>query len=249
MKLTIQNQRMLENAINDLRAAFEKYKTINLSFDKSHKPKTMAQMGFLFAALIDQITDYFTQCGFILDQDDVRYKLYDDVSQIVPEMIVDKQLFGGRPRVKHINEMDRELMSKFIDGIFTVLDQDPIYSGLKLTPDTHYNWAYHITPEDLMFIRQQDFPERDADYLEYVRTMPCLICGMQHRSEAHHIRDTRTAGMAIKSPDWFTIPLCHACHLGVAHGTGFHEALKWIPLDMLDFCKICYSRWKNKNNT
>lgn len=248
MRLTINNPQILENVITDIRNAFEQHKRLNISYEKAHKPRTQAQMGFVFAALINQITDFFNSCGFSLDEDDVKYKLYDDVSKIVPEMVVDKVIFGGKQRIKHISEMDRELMSKFIDGIFTVLDQDPIYSGLKLTPDTHYNWVYHITQEDIDFVRQQAFPERDANYLNYIREQPCLICGIQHRSEAHHIRDTRTAGMAIKSPDWYAMPLCHNCHLAIAHGTGFKDCLKWIPLDFIDFCKICYSRYLNKRN-
>lgn len=246
MRLTINNPQMLETVISDMRTALERDKALNVSYEKAHRPRTMAQVGFVFGALISQITQYFRDCGFNLDEDDVRYKLYEEVSGIVPEMVVDNVLFRGKPRIKHIGEMDRETMSKFIEGIFTLLDQDPIYSGLKLSPDVFYSWTRHIDQEQIKWVRGQEFPERDADYLNYVREQPCLICGVQHRSEAHHLRDYRTSGMAIKSPDWAAIPLCHHCHMSVAHGTGFDEALSWIPLDLLDFTKICYSRYKAK---
>lgn len=245
MRVIVYNKQMLETVIADMRNEFEKHKRLNVVYEKSHKERTMAQVGFLFAALINQITEFFNDCGFNVDSEDVRYKLYDDVSKIVPEIVVDRVLFGGKPRVKHVAEMDRELMSKFIDGVFQVIDQDPIYSGLQLHPSVYINWAYHVDNEELKQAQTATLPERDADYLNYQRTCPCIICGIQHRSEAHHVRDTRTAGTGIKSPDWYSLPLCHNCHMTVAHGTGFKEALKWLPLGLMDFCRINYIRWRN----
>ena len=153
------------------------------------------------------------------------------------------------PKKPHIDEIlkDRSLASKFIDCVFCLLDTDPLYAGIKLHPSVFYNWVFHLDPEEVKWAKQNFMPERDSEYLDYIRTLPCICCGIQHRSEAHHIRDTRTAGVAIKSPDWYTVPLCHNCHLGVAHGTGWKKSMDWIPLDLIDFCKICYIRWKNKN--
>ena len=245
MKLTCYNKQQLETVIEDLRKDFDKFGKINILYDKGFKEKTKAQIGFTFAALINQITAYFQDCGFNVEEDDVRYKLYEDVSQVVPEMVVDKQLFGGKPRIKHIPEMDRETLSKFINGVFEVLDTVPIYAGVVLSPDVFFNWVFHLDPEDIRNAQQVELPERDPEYLEYIRNRPCLCCGKQHRSDAHHIRDTRTAGIAIKSQDWYAIPLCHNCHLNIAHGTGFKDAIKWIPIDLMDFCRINYIRWKN----
>lgn len=246
MKLTVNNPQILETVITDMRTALERDKALNISYEKAHRPHTMAQVGFVFAALISQITAFFRDCGFNVDEDDVRYKLYEDVSKIVPDMVVDNVLFRGKQRIKHVTEMDRETLSKFINGIFALVDQDPIYSGLKLTPDTYYNWAFHIDQEQIKWVRDQIYPERDADYLNYVREQPCLICGVQHRSEAHHLKDMSLCGMAQKAPDWAAIPLCHHCHMSVAHGTGFKEALAWIPLKLPDFTRICYSRYRAK---
>ena len=245
MKLTCYNKQQLETVIEDLRKDFDKFGKINILYDKGFKEKTKAQIGFTFAALINQITAYFQDCGFNVEEDDVRYKLYEDVSQVVPEMVVDKQLFGGKPRIKHIPEMDRETLPKFINGVFEVLDTVPIYAGVVLSPDVFFNWVFHLDPEDIRNAQQVELPERDPEYLEYIRNRPCLCCGKQHRSDAHHIRDTRTAGIAIKSQDWYAIPLCHNCHLNIAHGTGFKDAIKWIPIDLMDFCRINYIRWKN----
>lgn len=246
MKATVYNTQMLETMIQDMRKGLEQFKALNISYEKAKKEKTVAQLGFVFGALIKQITNFFLDCGFNVDESDVRYKLYDDVSKIVPEMVVDKQLFGGKPRIKHITEMDRALLSKFIDGIFTVLDQEPLYAGVKLSPDIFYNWVFHLDKEEIKNAQTIDLPERDSEYLNYVRDLPCLICGKQHRSDAHHLKDNRLGGISEKSPDWSAMPLCHECHIGIAHNTGFHEATRWIPLELKDFTKLCYLRYKNK---
>ena len=245
MKLTVYNEQTLETVIRDMRQEFARVKRLNVVYEKAHKPKTGAQLGFLFSALIDQITTYFRNCGFNVDEDDVKYKLYRDVSKVVPEMVTESSILGIE-RIRHVSEMDRELMSRFIDGIFTVLDQDPIYSGLKMTADVYYNWAFHLSREQIEMVMRQNYPERDPDYLNYVRDLPCMICGVQHRSQAHHLKDMGLCGISQKSPDWAAIPLCMECHLGIAHGTGFERALSWVPIPLVEFTKVCYSRYLAK---
>ena len=247
MKLTVYNEPQLLTAIEDIKRDFAQFGRLNLSYERASKEKTKAQIGFVFGALINQITAFFQDCGFNVDEEDVRYKLYEDVSQIVPELVVDKQLFGGKPRIKHIPEMDRELLSKFINGLFEVVDTMPLYAGVKLSPDTYYNWIFHLDPEEIKMAKNIDLPERDAEYLEFTRSRPCICCGKQHRSDAHHLKDNRLGGISQKSPDWTALPLCHDCHLAIAHGTGWKDAMKWIPIDLDDFTRLCYIRWKNNN--
>ena len=245
-KVVVYNQQMLDVVKEDLQYLFEQYGKLDISYEMAHKARTKRQEGFVFAALISGITEYLVNCGFNIDEDDVRYKLYEDVAAIVPEMVVDKQLFGGKPRIKHINEMDRTLMSKFIDGIFEVIDSSPLYHGLKLHPSVFYNWVFHLDPEEVNLIKKNWLPERNPEYLDYIRTLPCICCGIQHRSEAHHLKDNRLGGISQKSPDWTALPLCHDCHLGIAHGSGWKVAMNWLPYDLDDFTRLCYTRWKNK---
>ena len=247
MKTTLFNSFQWDNHKQEIEKLIADRKPVNLSYEKAHKPKTMAQVGFLFAALIAQCKDYFDDCGFVVDERDIRYYFYYKVSKILPEIVSDCALFGRITRIKHIDEYDRATMSKFIDGVFQVIDSDPIFAGITLTPDVFYNFAYHLTPEEIQQAQTTTLPERDPTYLDYIRTRPCIICGIQHRSEAHHLRDTRLTGVALKAPDWTCMPLCHKCHLTVAHGTGFHDAIKWIPIDIIDFLRICYIRWKNNS--
>lgn len=51
-------------------------------------------------------------------------------------------------------------------------------------------------------------PMRDPNYLAYIRTLPCLICGI-HRSESAH---TGPHGLSQKSCDYSAVPLCARCH-------------------------------------
>lgn len=247
MKCTIKNYNQWELHKQAIERLLGEGREINLAYEKAAKPVTHRQIGFFFAALVNQIWLFFRNAGWSLTEKQVRYGLYKQVAQVVPNMTYDLSAFGQEPQVKHISDMETaEEMSEFINGVFTVIDTNPLYERLKLTPDTRYNWIFHITNDDIVSARAVSLPERDADYLNFVREQPCIICGLQHRSHAHHIRDTRTAGEAIKSPDWYAIPLCQDCHMNIAHGTGFKEATKWIKIDIIDFCRLCYVRWKNK---
>ena len=251
MRMVIYNKPMLETAIEDLKLQFEKDGRINLFYEKASKARTLKQEGFIFAALINGITEYFQECGFNIDGDDVRYKLYEEVAEIVPEMVVDKQIFGNKPRIKHISEMDRELCSKFIDGIFTVIDTKPLYSGLMLHPSVYFNYLFHLDPGEIKMAQMSDLPERDEEYLAYIHDQPCMVCGLQHRSHAHHAKITKYVSNSKKTPDWTAIPLCYLHHLQGAHGQGHDwllEKLKWLPVDLETFCRINYIRWKNKKN-
>ena len=249
MKTTLFNSFQWENHKQEIEKLIADGKPVNLSYEKAHKQKTMAQVGFLFAALIAQCKDYFDDCGFVVDDRDIRYYFYDKVSKMLPEIVSDCALFGRITRIKHLDEYDRATMSKFIDGVFQVIDSDPIFAGITLTPDVFYNFAFHLTPEEIQQAQTTTLPERDPNYLEYIRTRPCIICGIQHRSQAHHAKIPNYVMVGKKSPDFCAIPLCYEHHINGAHKYGHkwvEEQLKWLPLDLLDFCRVCYIRWKNK---
>lgn len=56
----------------------------------------------------------------------------------------------------------------------------------------------------------------DKKYLDYIRQMPCKICG--YPAEPHHIRSTGD-GLGQKPDDRRTIPLCRLHH-AEAHAWG-----------------------------
>lgn len=252
MKLTLWNLSAAQNAFAEIQNLISSGKQVNLEYDVAKKPKTKAQMGFVWGALISQIKEYFEQSGINLDEDDVIVLLYDKVAEILPEMVIDRSgIFKlKRDYIKTLSKMDRTLTSKFIDGIFTVIETDPLFSGLQLTSDVAYNWVFHITPDDLHAVDHMNLPERDPDYLEYVRQRPCLLCGVQHRSEAHHAKVGQNIAVAMKTEDFRAIPLCHKCHLGIAHQEGNAELERQLGFitsrfTLEQFTRLCYCRWKS----
>lgn len=243
MKTIIYNGEMWNNHRAEIDKMVANGVRVNLSYEKAHKPKTKEQMGFLFAALMNQCKEFFESCGYNIDDKDVRYYFYEKVSKFLPEIVSDCGLFGKHQRIKHLDEYDRETMSKFIDGCFQVIDYDPLLEGIQLTPDVFYNWVFHVSVDDLRTAQTANLDERNPEYLEYIRTRPCIICGIQHRSEAHHCKIKGMNAMAKKTPDWCAIPLCHKCHMTIAHGVGFAENMKWLPIEMIDFLRLCYLKW------
>jgi hypothetical protein len=52
---------------------------------------------------------------------------------------------------------------------------------------------------------------RDKDYLKFVASQPCLVCG-RSPADAHHLRFTQPRAMGRKVSDEFTVPLCRTHH-------------------------------------
>jgi hypothetical protein len=52
-------------------------------------------------------------------------------------------------------------------------------------------------------------PNRDPEYLRWIRSLPCLVCGSTRYIEAAH---TGPHGLGQKSPDSSAVPLCTRHH-------------------------------------
>ena len=50
---------------------------------------------------------------------------------------------------------------------------------------------------------------KERDYLRFVKSQPCVLCGESGPSDAHHIRQHR---------QYLCIPLCKDCHQGSFNG-------------------------------
>ena len=66
-------------------------------------------------------------------------------------------------------------------------------------------------------------PARNPQYLRWIRTLPCAVCGTTRFVEAAH---TGPRGLSQKSPDTSAIPLCarhHRTDYDAYHGLGPRE--------------------------
>jgi hypothetical protein len=69
---------------------------------------------------------------------------------------------------------------------------------------------------------------RDPNYLEWVRSLPCRVCG-NWPSEAHHIRGVgHLGGMGLKATDLAVMPLCSRHHRALHdQGTNRERQFEW----------------------
>jgi hypothetical protein len=60
--------------------------------------------------------------------------------------------------------------------------------------------------------------QRSPAHLDFVRSLPCIVCGDDTATEAAHIRyadpraGKRQTGMGERPDDEWTLPLCGRCH-------------------------------------
>jgi hypothetical protein len=81
----------------------------------------------------------------------------------------------------------------------------------------------------------------DRKHLDFIRGLPCVVCLTRRNIEAAHVRmgdplyGKRQAGMAEKSDDKFSTPLCRRHH---DEQHAMNEAAFWKALD-IDPLKLC----------
>jgi hypothetical protein len=69
-----------------------------------------------------------------------------------------------------------------------------------------------------MPLEQRNPRQLDPEYLDFIRSLPCCLCGDNVAVEAAHLRvgsindDKRDTGMAEKSSDKWALPLCGRHH-------------------------------------
>lgn len=91
-------------------------------------------------------------------------------------------------------------------------------------------------------------PERDEAYLELIRQLPCLHCGMEP-CEAAHVRMASAAhgkasGLGKKPPDRWTLPLCASDHRlarAAQHNRGEREFWDSLGIPALTVCERLYA--------
>jgi hypothetical protein len=83
--------------------------------------------------------------------------------------------------------------------------------------------------------------ERDRDYLRFVTSQPCLVCG-RTPSDAHHLKFAEQRAMGRKVSDKFAVPICRLHHREL-HRRG-NERVWWQNqgIDPLDVAATLWAR-------
>ena len=82
-------------------------------------------------------------------------------------------------------------------------------TGEKL--EAYLAWAVHgrKPPRSATSLARRG-PPRDEGYKAWIRSLPCVGCGVLGRSEASHTGED--SGMSMKASDYSCVPLCPDCH-------------------------------------
>jgi DNA recombination protein Rad52 len=83
---------------------------------------------------------------------------------------------------------------------------------------------------------------RDAAHLQFVASLPCLVCG-RTPSQAHHLRFAQPRSMGSKVSDEWTVPLCLLHHRAL-HDVGSEE--KWWAEQGIDAKAEAERLWRER---
>lgn len=83
-------------------------------------------------------------------------------------------------------------------------------------------------------------PPRSRKYLEYIRSLNCLITKADYEIVAHHVKIFKDGGMGIKPSDYRTVPLTPLEHQRL-HAMGEHSywAAKKIDVEIVIIVLLC----------
>lgn len=252
MKTIIYNSRQLDVIIKDIYTQFNELGELAVDYGKPYKDITKNQLGFIFGALIDSVIEFYKKQGEIWQVEEVKENFYQACSYLDERLRKQVTRFNGEVYQvpKRLSEMDRETTSLFIDKCIYLIDHAKNFTGMYLHPSIRNTWIRHITTDDIEQLRFVNFPRQDKEYLSFEHKEPCMWCGKFADIEVHHLKELGYTGTAYKADDWLSLPLCKDCHIAY-HTQGkaeFEKAMQWITkyINLVDFCKLRYNRWKNK---
>lgn len=246
MNFTITNKAFAKNIFLKLLNEIDTHggnSIYRLSFEKVKSTKTRKQLGFIFGGIIKSIVLYFDSLGYRFTAEQIKEWLYEEIG--TAETITFPN--GSHKTLKRtLSAMTKQEASYFIFKLFEFIDSSEALRDFVLTPDLRYCWTNHVDVRLYEAVKLSKFPERNEEYLRYQRKLTCIHCG-RRGCEVHHIK--KGSGLGRKNPDWFSIPLCHDCHIGYLHSqNGEDKLLQQIKrtiggLDIEVFCRVAYYLW------
>jgi hypothetical protein len=225
---------------------------INLYYEEIKSYKTKEQLGFFWGGIIQDLLKYFNDIGQTIenedgvirkwDSEDVKLWLYYNILGLNYKILPSGDIV---PYSKTIRDMSKQEMSSFISDCFNLIDNE---TDCILRPWVRTCWLNHIDDKYWTLLDTVKFMQEDKDYLRHQLKQSCLYCGDRKNIVYHHIKSNKYSGASIKSPDWFTITLCHNCHT-ILHNHGQDEIIKGLQLYKFEvevFCKLNYIKWLYK---
>ncbi|MFZ3402398.1 DUF968 domain-containing protein [Aeromonas salmonicida] len=103
-----------------------------------------------------------------------------------------------------------------------LLEQDPLAElrgRLRIKPAVK---AIDPEPPMLHIPRPKMRRWESANYLAFVRQLPCVVTGETEGIEAHHVVGHGLSVMGSKTHDLMTFPLCHQAHMEL-HNKGWQQ--------------------------
>lgn len=233
----------VDEAINELLAKGE---LVTVSYDVWQKPKTKKQLGLIFGWLLEDIYKDALERG--------EYR--GDNKNFEKNIILKSELYSmfssyivsGKNFTIGMSDMTKEQMKEFINNIIDWCDEYEII----LRPEIRYTWLNKLSPQEIEEAKHLVFPEKDEDYLRYIRKQPCILTGRHPNYDdidAHHLKGI--AGLGDKAPDWATLPIWHNEHVKMSGHITTNELEKELKhitqgVTLETFCKLCYQRYKEK---
>lgn len=246
MHALVKTNHELGNIDKEIRNFLAKGEVIYISYDVWQPPKTKKQLGLVFGWLLGDIYADALERGeykgdnIRLEKDIMlKSQLYDMFSSYV---------VNGKSFTIGFSDMTKKQMTQFIDDVINWCDE----SEIVLRPEIRYTWINNLAPQEIKEAKHLVFPEKDADYLRYIRKQPCILTGRHpnyNDIDAHHLRGL--TGLGEKAPDWATVPIWHNEHVkydGHITASELEKKIKHITcgLDLQTFTKLCYQRYKEK---
>jgi hypothetical protein len=89
---------------------------------------------------------------------------------------------------------------------------------------------------------REDREGMDEKHLTLIRQLPCVHCLKVPAGEAHHLKCTGERGMAVRSTDRWTVPLCRIHHDEVER-TGARKEVAWFAEIGIDPLELAQDLW------
>ena len=116
----------------------------------------------------------------------------------------------------------RETVARYQVHSPDIMEQDPLAELRRRIKAKPVVKAIDPEPPMLHIPRPKMKRWESANYLAFVRQLPCVVTGQTDGIEAHHVVGHGLSVMGSKTHDLMTFPLCHQAHMEL-HNNGWQQ--------------------------